>query len=43
MRNVEIIKMPKGYYVKSTYGAHKQMKWVKTEKEAKALAKEWKN
>lgn len=42
MKTVEIIKMPKGYYVKSIYGAHIKMQWVKTEKEAKKLQKEWK-
>ena len=41
MKNVEIIKMPKGYYVKSTYGAHIKMQYVKTQKEANKLYKEW--
>lgn len=38
---VGIIKMPKGYYVKKTYGAHIQMKFVKTENEANDLYKKW--
>lgn len=41
MMYVEIIKMPKGYYVKKVYGAHIQMKFVKTKKEADKLYKEW--
>lgn len=41
MKQVEIIKMPKGYYVKSVYGAHIKMEFVKTKKEAEALYKKW--
>ena len=42
MKYVEIIKMPKGYYVKKGYGANIQMQFVKTKKEAEALCKMWK-
>ena len=41
MKYVEIIKMPKGYYVKKVYGANIQMQFVKTKKEAEAISKAW--
>lgn len=42
MKYAEIIKMPKGYYVKMVYGSNIQMKYVKTKKEAEDLCKQWK-
>jgi len=41
MKYVEIIKMPKGYYVKKVYGVNIQMQFVKTKKEAEAISKAW--
>ena len=42
MTHFEIVKMPKGYYVKKIYGANIQMQFVKTKKEADELIKNWK-
>lgn len=42
MKTAEIIKMPKGYYVKKIYGANVQMQFVKTKKEAEEICKAWK-
>ena len=42
MTTIEIVKMPKGYYVKKIYGANIQMQFVKTQKEANELIKKWK-
>ena len=42
MTHFEIVKMPKGYYVKKIYGANIQMRFVKTQKEANELIKKWK-
>ena len=41
MKTIEVIKMPKGYYVKMKYGSHIEMKYVKTMKEVKELEKNW--
>lgn len=42
MTTIEIVKMPKGYYVKKIYGANIQMQFVKTKEEVDELVKKWK-
>lgn len=42
MKYTEVIKMPKGYYVRRVNGSHVEMTYVKTKKEADTLCKEWK-
>ena len=42
MTTIEIVKMPKGYYVKKIYGANIQMQFVKTKEEVDELVNKWK-